>query len=138
MTSITPLQCTLINSTPLNITETKDIGFPMAPMITAKYYKDNHNLVIKIRAVVFVDSLAGINAITSQSNFPVLENGNVLNLTIEYNYTEDNPTSFYCFYIEFDYSSQAVKSGTITQITSFLKDMDPVTSRGTTTNVAPL
>jgi hypothetical protein len=54
-------------------------------------------------------------------------------LYFDYNYKEETPVNLNVWYIELDYTSATV--GEITSITSFLKDIDPETSRGTVTDI---
>ncbi len=129
--TLTTLQCSLINTvTPFSIKETGNLEFPMAPMASVNYDVTSGN--IKIRTIVFIDSSAGTspNILSFSSN----ENGNVLEIALNYNYKDETPTTFSCFYVELNYSSETVKN--ITEVCSHLIDTDPKTSRGTYTNVA--
>jgi hypothetical protein len=56
-------------------------------------------------------------------------------LYFDYNYKEETPVSLNVWYIELDYASTT--AGEIMSITSFLKDIDPETSRGTVTEIKP-
>lgn len=127
--TLTTLQCSIINTVPFSIKETGNLEFPMAPMTSVKY--DNTSGNIKIRTIVFIDSAAGTSP--SILNFSSNENGNVLQIALNYNYKDETPTTFSCFYVELDYTSETVKN--ITEVCTHLIDIDPKTSRGTHTNV---
>jgi len=57
------------------------------------------------------------------------ENGNVLTMNYDYNFSEETPETCDVYYIEVDYTSDTV--GDITTIMSYMVDLDPETSRGT-------
>jgi hypothetical protein len=130
--TLTTLQCSLINSgAAFTIKNTQDLGFPMAPATTAKFVDQGEK--IKIRTVVFIDSAAGNDP--NSLTFSCAEDGNTLEIGINYNYREESPTTFSCFYVELEYSSDTVSS--LTTVCAKLVDLDPKTSRGTYTTVSP-
>lgn len=129
---LTTLQCSLINTVkPFEIENTNNLGYPLAPMTSAKFDSNSGNL--KIRVTVFVDSAAGIDP--SNLTFTPNEEINILTLILNYTFKEETPTSFSCFYVELDYTSDTVKN--ITEVFTQLQNLDPKTSRGTSVSIPP-
>jgi len=128
-TILTPTQCSLINIEPFYIKDTKALGFPMAPLVSVFGYSDDGIKKIKIRTVLFIDS----NDQKPVLGFTVEEINNVLFVTSDYDFVEDSPKSFSCYYVELDYTSETVAD--LVMVTSYLVDLDPKTSRGTSTIV---
>jgi hypothetical protein len=122
-------QFSLINSSPFYIEDIDMLGFPLAPLVSVIGYVSEGTKKIKIRTVVFVDSALEKPIM----NFLGEQKGKTLELYSIYDYKEDNPKSFNCYYVELDFTSKNVEE--ITSVVSFLKDIDPKTSRGTSTAV---
>lgn len=124
------LQNTKINTTPFTFTNPATVTYPLSPLITAEFYKPKGIVTLKIRATVYINS--------QDSNHPIVqipvEDNNSLQLYFDYNFSETTPESCDVWYLELDYTSQTVAN--ITAIVSYLKDLDPETSRGTTTGVS--
>jgi hypothetical protein len=59
-----------------------------------------------------------------------IESGNVLTMNYDYNFSEETPETCDVYYIEVDYISDTVAN--ITEIKSFMINLDPEGSRGTT------
>ena len=129
MQQLSPTQCTLINAKPFVIEDTKSIEFPMAPFTTAYSYKEDGINKIKIKTILFIDALA----VQPSLNFKTSEENNFLKISSNYNFKEETPTSFNCYYVELDYTSEQVEN--IDTVISYLVDLDPRTSRGTYTSV---
>lgn len=129
MELLTPTQCTLINAKPFVIEDTKSINFPMSPLTSAYSYLDGGIKRIKIKTVLFIDALAE----KPELDFKTSEDKNFLKISSNYNFKEEIPTSFNCYYVELDYTSEQVDS--IDTVISYLVDLDPRTSRGTYTSV---
>ncbi len=126
---LTTTQLTQINSEPFYITDTKYLGFPMAPLVTVLGYIENEIKKIKIRTTLFIDS----SVIEPKFGFVFKEEKNTLFLTSDYKFQEDSPKSFNCYYVELDYYSKTIDN--LNMVTSFLCDLDPKISRGTSTSV---
>ena len=129
MQELKPTQCTLINNEPFKIEDSKSIEFPMPPLTTAYSYLENGIKKIKIKTVLFIDILAE----KSSLSFKTSEEKNFLNVNAIYDFKEETPTSFNCYYVELDYTSEQIDC--IDTIISYLVDLDPRTSRGTYTSV---
>jgi len=64
---------------------------------------------------------------------PPTEKGSTLIMNYDYNFSEETPESCNVWYVEVDYTSNTV--GQINKIKSFMINLDPETSRGTTTEI---
>ncbi len=123
------IQNTKINKGDFIFSSPETVTYPVAPLISAKFYSPNGVLTLKIRATLYINS--------EDPNNPTVEApaeiNNSLQLYFDYNFSEETPESCDVWYVELDYTSDTVEQ--ITSITSFLRDIDPETSRGTTTNI---
>ncbi|HQE34100.1 MAG TPA: hypothetical protein PLO52_05590 [Flavobacterium alvei] len=123
------IQNTKINTGDFIFSSPETVTYPVAPLISAKFYSPNGVLTLKIRATLYINS--------EDPNNPTVEApaeiNNSLQLYFDYNFSEETPESCDVWYVELDYTSDTVEQ--ITSITSFLRDIDPETSRGTTTNI---
>ncbi len=61
------------------------------------------------------------------------ESGTTLTMNYDYDFSEVTPETCDVYYIEVDYTSETV--GDITNVMSYMVNLDPETSRGTTTTV---
>ncbi|GIZ08571.1 hypothetical protein [Flavobacterium sp. UMI-01] len=121
------LQNTQINSVPFVFIDNKTVSYPVAPLVSAKFYEVNGVKTLKIRVTLYIDS----NVTTNPRVETPTENGNQLELYFDYDYTEEIPTSCNVWYVELDYTSATVAN--IETVVSYLKDLDPETSRATKT-----
>lgn len=123
------LQNTKINTGDFIFTNPETVTYPVAPLVSAQFYNPNGVLTLKIRATLYINS--------EDSNNPTVEEpteiNNSLQLYFDYNFSEATPESCDVWYVEVDYTSNTV--GDITEIVSYLKDIDPETSKGTKTRV---
>jgi hypothetical protein len=106
------------------------VKYPVAPLVSGKFYTPTGGpLTLKVRATLYINS--------EDTNNPTIESATeadgVLTIYYDYNFSEATPESCDVWYVELDYTSDTV--GSITEIVSFLKDIDPETSRGTKTSV---
>lgn len=125
------IQTTQINQVPFVISDSKEVNYPVAPLVSAKLFTPAGGVAtLKIRTTLYIDS-ADTELPWVEQDPKVIDNS--LQLYFDYNYKEETPVSLNVWYIELDFTSPTV--GEITSITSFLKDIDPETSRGTTTGV---
>lgn len=126
--SIKVVQISKINSEKSFVfNEDKRVGFPLEPLITAEIMDSN---IIKIRIVVFIDKDNEMDPYVEV----VSEIEDTLNISINYNFKEEKPLEYNCYYLEINYASETVSK--VKKINSKLIDIDPKTSRGTVTMVA--
>jgi hypothetical protein len=126
----TIIQITRINTEPFIFQSPATVHYPVAPLVSAKFYiPEGGSLTLKIRATLYINS----DDTTPPTVEIPTESGTTLTMYYDYNFSEVTPESCDVWYVEVDYTSETV--GYITTIESFLKDIDPETSRGTTTEV---
>ena len=125
--AFTVIQNTKINTTPFTFTSPATVTYPVAPLVSAKFYTpEGGALTQKIRATLYTNSEDTV-APTVQTP---IESGNVLTMNYDYNFSEETPETCDVYYIEVDYISDTVAN--ITEIKSFMINLDPEGSRGTT------
>ena len=125
--AFTVIQNTKINTTPFTFTSPATVTYPVAPLVSAKFYTpEGGALTLKIRATLYTNSEDTV-APTVQTP---IESGNVLTMNYDYNFSEETPETCDVYYIEVDYISDTVAN--ITEIKSFMINLDPEGSRGTT------
>jgi hypothetical protein len=127
--AFTVIQNTKINTQDFTFISPETVTYPVAPLVSAKFYSPNGVLTLKIRATLYINSEDPNNPTVQEPT----EEGNSLQLYFDYNFSEETPESCDVWYVEVDYTSDTV--GDITEIVSYLKDIDPETSRGTETKV---
>jgi len=125
------LQITKLNTIPLIFSSTKNLSYPMPPLVTSELVDDDGESFIKVRATLFIDSenesTPTIDSIT--------ETARIIEIIYSYDYSEDIPSSYDTWYVEIDCTSKEIED--IKNVVSFLRDVDPTTSRGTQTRVQP-
>jgi hypothetical protein len=127
------IQTSQINQNPFVISHSEEVNYPVAPLVSAKLYTPANGVeTLKIRVTLYIDA-ADSELPWVEPNPEVIDNS--LQLYFDYNYKEETPVSLNVWYIELDYASTT--AGEIMSITSFLKDIDPETSRGTVTEIKP-
>jgi hypothetical protein len=125
------IQAAQINTTPFTFTNNNTVLYPVAPLVSAKEYTNTAGVsILKVRATLYIDSQNTVTPYVEPS--PVVIDGS-LQLYFDYNYREERPVSVNVWYIELDYPQDT--AAPITSITSYLRDIDPETSRGTVTHV---
>ena len=125
--AFTVIQNTKINTTPFTFTSPATVTYPVAPLVSAKFYTpEGGALTLKFRATLYMNSEDTV-APTVQTP---IESGNVLTMNYDYNFSEETPETCDVYYIEVDYISDTVAN--ITEIKSFMINLDPEGSRGTT------
>lgn len=128
--AFTVIQNTKINTTPFTFTSPDTVTYPVAPLVSAKFYTpEGGALTLKIRATLYMNSEDTV-APTVQTP---IESGNVLTMNYDYNFSEETPETCDVYYVEVDYTSDTV--GDITTIMSYMINLDPEGSRGTETVV---
>lgn len=125
--AFTVIQNTKINTQVFTFTSPATVTYPVAPLVSAKFYTpEGGALTLKIRATLYMNSEDTV-APTVQTP---IESGNVLTMNYDYNFSEEIPETCDVYYIEVDYISDTVAN--ITEIKSFMINLDPEGSRGTT------
>jgi hypothetical protein len=124
------IQITRINTEPFIFLSPDTVCYPVAPLISAKFYTpEGGSLTLKTRATLYINS----DDTTPPTVEIPTESGTTLTMKYDYDFSEVTPESCDVWYVEVDYTSDTV--GDINKIESFMINLDPVASRGTTTNV---
>lgn len=125
--AFTVIQNTKINTQVFTFTSPATVNYPVSPLVSAKFYTpEGGALTLKIRATLYMNSEDTV-APTVQTP---IESGNVLTMNYDYNFSEETPETCDVYYIKVDYISDTVAN--ITEIKSFMINLDPEGSRGTT------
>ena len=127
--AFTVIQNTKINTQVFTFTSPKTVRYPVAPLVSAKFYRPNGVLTLKIRATVYMNSDNTVPPIVEKPT----ESGKTLTMNYDYDFSEVTPETCDVYYIEVDYTSETV--GDITTIKAFMVNLDPETSRGTVVEV---
>lgn len=127
--AFTIIQNTKINTQVFTFSSPETVTYPVAPLVSAKFYSPNGVLTLKIRATLYMNSDDTVPPTVQEPT----ESGNVLTMNYDYDFSEVTPETCDVYYIEVDYTSETVEN--ITTIESFMVNLDPETSRGTTTNL---
>ena len=128
--AFTVIQNTKINTDVFTFLDPENVQYPVAPLVSAKFYTPTGGaLTLKIRATLYMNSDVPVAPIIETPT----ENGTVLTMNYDYDFSEVTPETCDVWYVEVDYTSDTVAD--ITKIESFMINLDPETSRGTTTNV---
>ena len=129
--SLKVIQTTQINQSPFIILHSEEVNYPIAPLVSAKLITPtNAQPFLSIRVTLYIDS-ADAQLPKVEPNPTVIKKS--LQLYFDYNHQEETPKSLNAWYVELEYTlseGQKIKS-----VTSFLKDIDPETSRGTVVEV---
>lgn len=129
--AFTIIQNTKINTQVFTFSSPETVTYPVAPLVSAKFYSPNGVLTLKIRATLYMNS-DDVVAPTIQTP---TESGNTLTMNYDYDFSEVTPETCDVYYVEVDYTSETV--GDITNVMSYMVNLDPETSRGTNTEVTP-
>jgi hypothetical protein len=124
------VQTTKINTLPFTFLEPGEVNYPVAPLVSAKFYTPKGGvLTLKVRATVYMNSEIPDAPVVE----PPVEKDGVLTINYDYDFSMDTPETCDVWYVELDYTSDTVQN--ITNIESFMVNLDPETSRGTETTV---
>ena len=124
------IQNTKINTQVFTFSSPATVTYPVAPLVSAKFYTPEGGvLTLKIRATLYMNSEIPDAPIVETPT----ENGTVLTMNYDYDFSEETPETCDVWYVEVDYTSDTV--GDITTVESFMVNLDPETSRGTVTAV---
>ena len=131
--SFTPyptVQTTKINTLPFTFLESGEVNYPVAPLVSAKFYTPKGGkLTIKVRATLYMNSEIPDAPVVE----PPVEKDGVLTINYDYDFSMETPETCDVWYIELDYTSDTV--GNINKVQSFMINLDPEGSRGTSTEV---
>ncbi|BFM43348.1 hypothetical protein CFS9_19890 [Flavobacterium sp. CFS9] len=122
-------QITRINQQDFVFTDKSNLTFPIPPLASAQFYRNQGVLTLKICATVYINSKDS----AAPSVGTLIENDTNIEIYFDYNWDESTPDTYDVWYIEVDYISDTVNN--IKTVTSYLRNLDPETSRGTTTGV---
>ena len=133
LTHYPTLQNTKINSEPFVFQNNSFVDYPVAPIVSAKFYEVNGVKTLKVRATLYIDSAVTANPFVE---IPILEakKNDVLTINFCYDYEERRPASCNVWYLEVDYCTPQVSK--IKEVVSYLINIDPETSRGTRVSIA--
>jgi hypothetical protein len=124
------IQTTKINQGgkhPFTFKEPKLVDYPVAPLVSAKFYTPKGGeLTLKVRATLYMNSEIPDAPLVE----PPVEKDGVLTINYDYDFSMETPETCDVWYVELDYTSPTV--GDITKIKSFMINLDPEGSRGTT------
>ena len=123
------LQNTRINTSDFIFQHPETVTYPVKPLVSVKLYEPNGVPTLKIRATLYINSLDPNNPTVEEPS----ELEDTLQIYFDYDFSEETPESCDVWYVELDYTSDTVKN--ITEVVSYLKDLDPETSRRTKTKV---
>lgn len=125
------IQTSKINTEVFTFSSPETVVYPVAPLISAKLYKPNGVLTLKVRATLYINSEVPNPPVVE----PPVENGSVLTINYDYNFSDETPENCDVWYVELDYTSPTI--GNITTIMSYMVNLDPETSRGTEIKINP-
>ncbi|MEO8254112.1 MAG: hypothetical protein ABI554_06950 [Flavobacterium sp.] len=131
--AIKTIQNTKINTVDFIFANPEAVTYPVPPLISANFFADPENegvKTLKVRATLYINA-ADDRAPIVQPLPQIIDNS--LQLHFDYYFTEETPESCDVWYVELNYTSSEIDE--ITSVTAYLKDIDPITSRGTQTTV---
>ena len=124
------IQTTKLNTLPFTFLQPGEVNYPVAPLVSAKFYTPEGGvLTLKIRATVYMNSEIPDAPVVE----PPVEKDGVLTINYDYDFSMETPETCDVWYIELDYTSDTV--GNINKVQSFMINLDPEGSRGTSTEV---
>lgn len=123
------VQITRINTEDFIFSDKSNLTFPIPPLASAQRYRNQGVLTLKICATVYINSKDSQNPVVGT----LIENDNNVEIYFDYDWDESSPDTYDVWYVEVDYISDTINN--ITSVKSYLRNIDPETSRGTTTQV---
>lgn len=123
-------QITRINEQDFVFSDKSNLTFPIPPLASAQLYRNQGVLTLKICATVYINSKDSQSPVVGT----LIENDDNIEVYFDYDWDESTPDTYDVWYIEIDYISDRISN--ITTVKSYLRNMDPETSRGTTTGVS--
>jgi hypothetical protein len=123
------IQITRINTLDFKFSDKDNLTFPVPPLTSAKIFENNGVKTLKICATLYINSKDSQNPVVGT----LTEHEETVEIYFDYDWDELTPESYDVWYAEVDYTSDTI--GNITTVMSYLRDIDPETSRGTKTTV---
>ncbi|GAA3764125.1 hypothetical protein [Flavobacterium ginsengiterrae] len=124
------IQNTKINSKPFVFKDTKHLQHPLPPLASVENFISPGGLpTLKVRVTLYINSEFVQKPIVS---VPTLKDS-ALEIYFDYDYTEDTPETCDVWYVEIDYYSTDATQ--VKDVITYLRNVDPETSRGTRTGV---
>jgi len=123
------IQITKINTSDFRFKDKTNLTFPVPPLASAKLYKNDEVLTLKVCATLYINSKDSQNPVVGT----LTEKDDTVEIYFDYDWDDETPETYDVWYVEIDYTSSTVQN--IKQVISYLRDIDPETSRGTTTSV---
>ncbi|QSW90874.1 MULTISPECIES: hypothetical protein [Flavobacterium] len=123
------IQITKINSEDFSFIDKTNLTFPIAPLASAFIYQNNGVDTLKICATLYINSKDSQSPLVGT----ITEHVDTVEIYFDYDWDESTPETYDVWYVEVDYSSDTIAN--VSRVISYLRDIDPETSRGTETTV---
>lgn len=123
------IQITKINTVDFKFLDQDNLTFPVSPLAAAKIYKNKGVSTLKICATLYINSKDSQNPVVGT----LTEHEDTVEIYFDYDWDETTPDTYDVWYVEIDYTSETIDN--ITTVWSYLRNIDPETSRGTETTV---
>ena len=129
--------CQINDSTPFSPPQGMGIGYPMAPLVSVRKYKDEGVDELEIRIIAFIDA-NNVSLIEVADNLipGEFEGEHELLIDVSYNRSmngQDEPSEYVLWLVQCHYRPHEGVS--IAKVSTTLTNEDPRTSRGTVTHV---
>lgn len=121
------IQNTKINTVDFRFLDPESLTYPVPPLVSARLFLQHGVRKLKINATLYINSKDSQNP--SVGIFT--ENDGLIEIYFDYDYDDKSPETYDVWYVEIEYTSDTVQN--VTKIISYLRDLDPETSRGTST-----
>lgn len=123
------IQITRINTLDFEFLDKDNLTFPVPPLASAKLYDNKEVKTLKICATLYINSKDSQNPVVGT----LTEHDDTVEIYFDYDWDESTPNTYDVWYVEIDYTSDTVEN--IKTVMSYLRNIDPITSRGTETGV---
>ena len=121
------IQNTKINTVDFRFLDPESLTYQVPPLVSARLFVQHGVRKLKINATLYINSKDSQNP--SVGIFT--ENDGLIEIYFDYDYDDKSPETYDVWYVEIEYTSDTVQN--VTKIISYLRDLDPETSRGTST-----
>lgn len=129
ITEFNVIQNTRINSVDFKFADPDNLTYPIPPLVSARIYQKDKVSILKISATLYINSKDSQNP--SVGTFT--EDNGTVEIYFDYDYDDQSPETYDVWFVEVEYTSDTVEK--VNRVISYLRDLDPETSRGTTTNI---
>lgn len=123
------VQNTRINTVDFKFLDPDSLTHPVPPLVSARIFEKDGVETLKINATLYINSKDSQNP--SVGIFTEVKD--TIEIYFDYDYDDQSPETYDVWYVEIEYASDTLKD--VTKIISYLRDLDPETSRGTETTV---